>query len=172
MIRSTLVLALVLLAGSLPARAAPPAGPAADAAAVVTAFNAAISARNLEKAVAHLAPGGVQFSLKPAHTGMGGGQVGLTTDLRAHWSMIGPVLFSATKSYSRDVAILDARAEGEVATVWTVTRTTTARADGAAPRTDEFREIYLLVRTEGTWRIGAVADARAPSDVGIGSGKP
>jgi hypothetical protein len=149
-----------------------PAGAAADAAAVVKSFNAAVTARSVEKAVGHFVTGGVQFNIRPAHTGLGGAQQGVTTELTAHWSMIGPVLFAATKSYSRQVEVLDSRAEGDVATVWTRTRTETLRADRAAPGRDEFLEIYLLVRTGGAWKIGAIADNRVPNDVGIGASRP
>ncbi|MBZ0124644.1 MAG: hypothetical protein K8F31_12250, partial [Roseovarius sp.] len=79
---------------------------AADAAAVVTAFNAAVTGRDLEKATAYFAPGSVQFSLRPAHPGTGGEQSeSLTTELRTHWMMVGSVLISATKVYSRKAEI-------------------------------------------------------------------
>lgn len=167
-LRTALLVSAALVATAVPA--AVPAGDPANAAAVVTSFNAALTARSLEKALAHVVKGGVQFNLRPAHTGMGGGSPGITSELTAHWSMVGPVLFSATKAYSRSVEILDARAEGDVATVWTRTRTETVRGGQAAPDRGEFLEIYLLVRTGGAWKIGAIADNRVPNDVGLGGG--
>jgi hypothetical protein len=147
------------------------AGAAAEAAAVVTTFNAAISSRNLDQATGLFAPGGVQFSLRPAHTGLGGQQPNLTADLRAHWSMIAPVVFTATKGYSRKAAIIDARADGDLATVWTTITTETVHADKSTTR-DKFVELYLLVRKDGAWKIGAIADNRNPNDTGLGGGKP
>lgn len=167
-LRTVVLVATAFAATAVPA--AVPAGDSANAAAVVTAFNAALTARTLDKALAHVVKGGVQFNLRPAHTGMGGGPPGITSELTAHWSMVGPVLFSATKAYTRTVEILDARAEGDVATVWTRTRTETIRSGQAAPDRGEFLEIYLLVRTGGAWKIGAIADNRAPNDVGLGGG--
>jgi hypothetical protein len=165
-------LAIALIGFSL---AVPVAGAAADAgsaaaspAAVVEAMNAAITARDLPAVKRHFAPGGVQFSLRPAHTGLGAAASGLTTPLDAHWSMIGPVLFGATQSYQRQVEVLDARVEGDVATVWTRTRTRTVRGTPPVTKQDEFVEIYLMVRTGGEWKVGAIADNRRPNDVGLG----
>jgi hypothetical protein len=162
--------ATAALGASLVATAvAAPAAPAAEPAAVVTAFCAAVSERKLDRVTALFAPGSVQFSLRPSHTGVGDQPSGsLTSDLKAHWSMIGPVLFTATKSYSRKAEILDTRVDGDIATVWTRTTTVTERADNAGKKTDEFVEVYLLVRKDGQWKIGAVADNRRPNDVGLG----
>ncbi len=109
----------------------------------------------------------MQFSLRPAHTGLGTQQT-LTTDLRAHWSTIGPVLMAATRKYSRRIEVIDSRAEGDIATVWTKTSTETVRADKPATTTDNFVEVYLLVRKDNQWKIGGIADNRRPNDVGLG----
>ena len=162
------MMALALLMTGSASLGAPPAD---EAAAVVTAFNAAITSRDLAKATNLLAPGGVQLSLRPSHTGLGGKQPALTTDLRAHWAMIAPVLFTATKGYSRKAEILDARAEGDLATVWAKIATESVHADKSATR-DKFVELYLLVHKDGGWKIGAMADNRNPNDVGIGGKKP
>jgi hypothetical protein len=166
----TLVALATVAAGALAGTAAAPSGADAEAAAVVTSFNAAVTGRSADKAIGHFIKGGVQFNIRPAHTGLGGAPQGVTTELTAHWSMIAPVLFAATNTYSRRVEVLDARAEGDVATVWTRTRTETVRSGQSAPRRDEFLEIYLLVRTGGAWKIGAIADNRVPNDVGLGGG--
>ncbi|HHQ13868.1 MAG TPA: hypothetical protein ENK16_02465, partial [Chromatiales bacterium] len=76
-----------------------------DAAAVVLSFNDAVSARDLDKLLSHFAEGGVQFNLRPSHQGLK--NESLTSDLKARWSMVGPVLFSATKKYQREADILD-----------------------------------------------------------------
>ena len=148
------------------------AGPADEAAAVVSAFNAAVSSRNLDKVTGYLAPGSVQFNLRPSHTGLGAQPPGLTTDLRAHWSMIGPVLFTATKAYTRKAEIVDTRADGDIATVWARITTETVRADKPGVSRDSFVELYMLVRKDGGWKIGAIADNRSPNDVGLGGSKP
>lgn len=141
--------------------------PPNDAGATVTAFCSAISSRNLDKVLGFLAPGSVQFSLRPSHTGMGAEQSSVTTDLRGHWSMIGPVLFSATSAYSRKAEITDTRIDGDLATVWARVRTESVRTGQSSPSVDEFMEVYMLVRKDGTWKIGAVADNRQPNDIGI-----
>ena len=144
-----------------------------EAAAIVTSFGEAISARQLDKALAYFAPGSVQFSLRPAHTGLGGGQApGLTADLRGHWSTIMPVLFSATKSYSRTAEVIDSRVDGDIATVWATITTTTVRSDKPETKSDKFVEVYLLVHKDGQWKIGGIADNRRPNDVGLGAAKP
>jgi hypothetical protein len=150
---------------SLPVGAAEtPKGAAAEAAAVVTSFSEAISARNLDGAVGHLAAGGVQFSLRPAHEGMGA-QQGLTTDLKRHWSMVASLLFSATTSYTRSVEILDTYVDGDLATVWTRTSSETLQKGHAEPIRSRFVEVYLLVRQDNQWKIGAIADNRQPDPV-------
>jgi hypothetical protein len=143
---------------------------AGEPAAVVSAFNAAVTARNLDKTLSYLIAGGVQFNLRPAHTGVGG-QQGVSTDLRAHWTTIGALLFTATKSYSRKVEIIDTRVEDDIATVWTKTNTETIRGEKSEVSKDSFVEVYLLLRKDGQWKIGAVTDSRRPNDVGLG-GKP
>lgn len=163
------IAAVTLLAGNA-ATAVTPA--ASEAGAVVTSFCDAISSRNLDKVLGYLAPGSVQFSLRPSHAGLGGQPPTLTSDLRAHWSTIAPVVFGATKSYSRSAKIIDSRVDGDIATVWATVVTTTVRGDKPETKREEFVELYLLVRKDGQWKIGAVADNRRPSDVGIGGGKP
>ena len=148
------------------------AGAPDEAGAVVIEFNAAVSSRSLDKATSYFAPGSVQFSLRPSHTGLGAQRPDLTADLRAHWSMIGPVLFAATKAYTRKAEIIGSRTEGDIATVWARITTETVRADKPGTTRDSFVELYLLVRKDGTWKIGAMADNRSPNDVGLGGGKP
>jgi hypothetical protein len=155
---------MLLIGGGLALSANEARAPAA----VVSKFNAAITGRDLQQALGYVGPGGVQFILRPSHTGLGVQQQGLSADLRAHWSMVGSVLFAATKSYVRKVEIIDTRVEDDVATVWTRTETETVRADGLGSRRDVFVELYVVLRADGQWKISAVADSRRPNDVGLG----
>ena len=92
----------------------------------------------------------------------------LSSELRAHWSTIAPVLFSATKSYSRKAEVVDARAENGIATVWTNTTTESVRLDKPGASKARFSEVYLLVHKDNAWKIGSIADSRKPNDVGFG----
>ena len=88
------LLALLLLPATLLAAAPGPAD-------VVQAFNRAISARQLEDATVLLAKGSVQDTLRAAHAGVTTGGRGITSDLKTHWSTIGPVLFAVTTTCKR-----------------------------------------------------------------------
>lgn len=167
---ATLAVALIMVATANAAAVVTDA--AAAAAAVITSFNEAVSSRNLDKALGYLAPGSVQFTLRPSHAGLGSQPPSLTSDLRAHWSTIGPVLFSATRTYSRKAEIIGSRVEGDIATVWANVATATVRADKPETRNDKFVEVYLLVRKEGQWKIAAIADNRQPNDVGLAGASP
>lgn len=137
-------------------------------AAVVTSFNRAVTDRDMERLLAHFAEGGVQFNLRPSHGGLPTGP--LTSELNARWRMVGPVLFSATRSYTRDAEVIDVREAGDVATVWVNVATRTVLASNGEASTEAFTEVYLMVRTGDGWRIAAVADNRQPDDIGIGGG--
>lgn len=163
--RQAFLAAGLLAVLSLPVGAADaPKGAAAEAAAVVTSFSQAITARNLDGAVGHFAKGGVQFALRPAHQGMGA-QQGLTSDLKAHWSMVSTLLFSVTTAYTRTVEVLDSHVDGDLATVWTRTSTETHQKGQAEPSRARFVEVYLLVRQDNQWKIGAIADNRQPDPI-------
>jgi hypothetical protein len=86
--------------------------------------------------------------------------------------MIGPVLFSATSSYSRTPKVIDAHVDGDVATVWVQTSTKTVLSSSGEASTENFSELYLLFKTEQGWRIAGVVDNRQPDDIGIGSAQP
>jgi ketosteroid isomerase-like protein len=137
-------------------------------AATVQDFNAAITARDLGKAITHFADGAVQFTLRPAHAGMTASDPqGLTTDLKARWSQVGSLLFSVTSRYTRTPTITDTRVDGDVATVWAQIDTETLERNAKAPKVERFAEVYLLVRQDGNWRIAGVADNRGSSQAGI-----
>ncbi|MBL8225255.1 MAG: DUF4440 domain-containing protein [Chromatiales bacterium] len=136
-------------------------------AATVQEFNAAITGRDLGKAIAHFADGAVQFTLRPAHAGMAASAPqGLSMDLKAHWSQVGSLLFSVTSRYTRTPTIVDTRVEGDLATVWAQVDTETLERNAKEPKLERFAEVYLLVRKEGTWRIAGVADNRGATRAG------
>lgn len=135
-----------------------------DAAAVVQAFNGGITSRDKDAAVAQLAGGGVQFTLRAQHEGADPDK--LVTPIADYWSMIIPVLFASTSSYTRDVEIIGSDAHGDVATVWTRTRTASVRLGAEDADINEFTEAYLLVSTADGWRIAAIADNRRATAIG------
>jgi hypothetical protein len=159
-----ITLVLVLLPAATPAADAGPAD-------VVQAFNRAISARKLDDAVPLLAPGSVQYTLRPAHAGAGTATGGITSDLKTHWSTIGPVLFSVTTTYTRVPKILDARIDGDLATVWARVTSETVERSGKQ-RKDTFSEVYLLVHSAGAWQIGAIADNRGTDSLPVATTAP
>ncbi len=135
---------------------------------VVTAFNRAVSERDLDTALAQLADGGVALQLRPAHPGMPDNPP-LTGDLVKTWQMVGAILFPSTEAYSRVPTITDVVEQGEIATVWADTVTTTQRKNVAKPMVLEFSEVYLLVKKAGVWKIAMNADNRAPDEIVVGA---
>lgn len=138
----------------------------ADPAAVVTEFNTAITERDLDRALACLAEGGVQLQLHAAHPGLSANQ-GLTADLINSWRMVGTILFPATDAYERRAAITAVEASGDLATVWTLTRTESHRKRATQPAVQEFSEVYVLVRQQGEWKIALQAANRQPDDLAV-----
>lgn len=130
-----------------------------DPEAVVRAFNHAVSQRDMAGAEKLMARGAVQFTLRAAHPGVPDSATGITSDLKLHWNTISPVLFSVTSSYKRTPENLVSHVDGDLATVWADISTATVERSGKS-REDRFSELYLLVRTDGQWRIGAMADNR------------
>jgi hypothetical protein len=84
--------------------------------------------------------------------------------------MIAPVLFAATKTYTRRAEIVHSRIEGGIATLWTRTTTESTRADKPGTSKATFTEVYVLLLENGAWKIAAIADSRKPNDVGMGAG--
>ncbi len=126
----------------------------------VQAFNQALSKHDMNAAMALVANGSVQFTLRSAHNDIPSGSTGgISSDLKTHWTSIGPVVFNSTSSYSRIPKVTDARTDGDLATVWTNIATETVGKDGSK-RTDSFSEVYMLVHTASGWQIAAVADNR------------
>ena len=152
---TAILLFIILFATTAPAAEPGPAD-------VVKAFNSAITERKLDAALAHFASGSVQYTLRAAHAGVPTGDAGITSDLKAHWSMIGPVVIGATASYKRVPEILDSRVDGDLATVWAQTSSESVDRNGKVQQS-KFSEVYLLVKTAGGWQIGAMADNRGTS---------
>jgi len=134
-----------------------------NAATVVQAFNDAISNGKVDSARQHLAPGGVQFTLRSMHDGVGPAQ--LTTPLTDHWSMILPVIFSSTAHYTRSVEILSAESFGDIATVWADVTTVSQRQGASQAQTSEFTEVYLLIAGPDGWKVASIADNRQASSL-------
>ncbi|MFO1425948.1 MAG: nuclear transport factor 2 family protein [Steroidobacteraceae bacterium] len=126
-------------------------------------FNAAISARRLDAALALIAPGAVNFNLHAAHGGAAGeAPPPLTSDLGVHWRTVTPILFGQTRAFRRELRALSTQVDGELASCWAQVETTTEpRAAGAPPVRRSVAESYLLRREGAQWRIVAMASSRA-----------
>ena len=130
----------------------------------VRAFNAGISAKDRDAAVATLAEGGAQFTLRSQHGDAPPDR--LQSEISEYWTIIAPVLFASTSAYRREVEILDTRIDGDLATVWTHTRTRSTRLGSTKPQVNTFSEVYLLIRTPDGWKIAAMADNRKATSLG------
>ena len=148
-----LAIALALFFGSSLASAA--SGGPAD---TVLAFNAGFAAKDKDAVVATLAEGGAQFTLRAQHEDAP--PESLQSEISAYWTLIAPVLFASTSSYQREVEILDTQINGDIATVWSNTRTNSTQLGATKPSLNAFTEVYLLVKTPDGWKIAAIADNR------------
>ena len=138
------------------------AGPATNSPEdVVRAFNAALSERRLDAALALLAQGAVNFNLESAHgfTSAPGATAPLTSDLVAHWRTVAPVLYATHRRYTRVVDDAATREDGSLAVVWTRLRTRAEPLRGA-PTLLVFAETYVMHREAGVWRIAGIANSR------------
>ncbi|HPF28389.1 MAG TPA: hypothetical protein PK159_17520 [Steroidobacteraceae bacterium] len=133
---------------------------------VVLAFNQAITARKLDAALALLAKGSVQYTLRAAHAGVTTDATSITSDLTNHWRTIGPVLFGVTQRYERVASIEQTRVDGDLATVWAMVTSRTVERNGKQ-RDDKFTEVYLLVRAKDAWQIAGMADNRGTDKLTI-----
>ena len=134
---------------------------------VVTAFNEAVTAQDMDAMLAVLADGGVRYNLRPAHQGLVDER--LTQDLKVHWQTVAPLLFNVTESYSRRAEVQQVHQDGELATVWASISTRTVPLDDTGPSQERFVELYMLVLSpDGTWKIAGVADNRQPDDIDVG----
>jgi ketosteroid isomerase-like protein len=159
------VLCIALL---LTATANPAAADTHPAAQAVVTFNQAVTARDMDTAMALLADGGVQFNLHPAHPGMPENPP-LTEDMATMWKVVAAILFPSTDAYERQVQVTSMQADGELATVWTQTKTITHRKGQDEPMVLEFSEMYFLVNKDGSgWRIAATATNRPVDSIVVG----
>ena len=126
---------------------------------VVEAFNQAVTRQDAEAALAHLADGGVQYQLRSSHADMGE-STGLTADLNGQWTVVTSLLFQSLESYARTVEVTEESERGEIATVWTTTRTESLEKGASSPSVLEFSEVYLLLEVDGTWKIAGMANNR------------
>ena len=147
---------LVLASGGL-SYAGPPdsGGPSA----VVLAFNDAMRAGDAAGVASYLADGGVQFTIKSPHEGFVPEQ--LTTAIVPYWQMVAPVVASSTTLYERDVEVLDQRAMGNIATVWTQIDTRRQLKGKEEIVAATANHVYLLIQTPDGWKIAGIADNRA-----------
>ncbi len=150
-----ILLAIVTLAAD--AASAPPLSPEE----VVRAFNAALSERRLDAALALLAQGAVNFNLESAHgfTSTPGATSPLTSDLAAHWRTVAPVLYATNRRYTREVDAASIQADGSLAVVWARLRTRAEPLRGG-PTLLVFAETYVMHREVGGWRIAGIANSR------------
>lgn len=149
----------------LPAGAEDTAHPAANA---VVEFNKAITDRDMDAAMVLLADGGVQYHLHPAHPGMPEDHP-LTEDMATMWKTVSAILFPTTDAYERSVTVTNVRADGELAVVWTQTKTITQRKGKTEPMRLEFSEMYFLVnKNNGGWKIAGNATNRPVDEIPVG----
>ena len=144
-------IALALAFGATSATAAGPED-------TVGAFNAAFMAKDKDALVATLAEGGAQFTLRSQHEEVAPDKV--QSEIAGYWTVIAPVLFASTSSYQRTAEVIDTRISGDIATVWTNTKTNSTRLGQTKPDQNEFTEVYLVVKTSNGWKIAAIADNR------------
>lgn len=123
----------------------------------VLAFNKAMTESNLEALLDTLAPGGIQYTVKASH--MGQTPDSLTTDLRKYWTMIAPVIFSSTESYTRTAGNFVTRNTDTMATVWADVETVSVRRAGGGQK-NNFEEITILIHTENGWKIAGIMDTK------------
>jgi hypothetical protein len=138
------------------------------AARTIIEFNECVTNRDMDTAMGLLAEGSVQYQIQPAHPGMPDDQP-LTADMTAMWKTVAAILFPTTESYERIVEITDVRVDGELATVWTQTKTITHRKGKEEPMVLEFSEIYFLVNKNDTgWLIAGNASNRPVDEIPVG----
>lgn len=163
-----LIIALTLnVLGTTPS-IAEPGGAMHPAARAIVEFNESVTNRDIDAAIELLAEGSIQYQIQPAHPGIPEDQP-LTADMIAMWRTVAAILFPTTDSYERIVEITDVRVDGELATVWTKTKTITHRKDKEEPMVLEFSEMYFLVNRNDTgWLIAGNASNRPVDDIPVG----
>lgn len=133
--------------------------------AVVHEFNAAMSDKNIDRMLACLLEKGVQFDLKPAHADVATGPHQIVQPLRERWAAVTPIVFSATKSYSRTAEIIESQVSPDIATVWARVTAVMQMPKAESASTKVFTEVYFLIRTPDGWKIGAMVDDRGTDSI-------
>lgn len=163
-----LLSAAVIIAATTLQSSAESADTSHPAALVIIEFNEAVTTRDMDTALALLAEGGVQFNLHPAHPGMPVDHP-LTEDMPTMWKTVSAILFPTTEAYERIVQIDNVHSDGELAVVWTQTKTITHRKGIAEPMILNFSEMYFLVNKDNTgWRIAGTATNRPIDSISVG----
>jgi len=134
----------------------------------IVKFNQSVTNRDMDTALGLLAEGSIQYQIQPAHPGMPENQP-LSADMPAMWKTVAAILFPTTDSYERQVEITDVRVDGELAVVWTQTKTITHRKGKDEPMVLEFSEVYFLVNKNDTgWLIAGNASNRPIDEIPVG----
>ena len=165
---STAMIALILVISGGFQATAETSDASHPAARIIIEFNESVTSRDMDTAMGLLAEGSIQYQIQPAHPGMPEDQP-LTADMTAMWKTVAAILFPTTDSYERQVEITDVRVDGELATVWTQTKTITHRKGKEEPMVLEFSEIYFLVNKNDTgWLIAGNASNRPIDEIPVG----
>ena len=164
---STAMIALILVISGGFQATAETSDASHRAARIIIEFNECVTSRDMDTAMGLLAEGSVQYQIQPAHPGMPEDQQ-LTADMTAMWKTVAAILFPTTDSYEREVEITDVRVDGELATVWTQTKTITHRKGKEEHMVLEFSEIYFLVNKNDTgWLIAGNASNRPIDEIPV-----
>ena len=164
----TALTSLIVILAWVPQGTAATGDASHPAAAAIIEFNKAVTDRDMDTAIALLAEGGVQYNLHPAHPGMPLDHP-LTEDMTTMWKTVSPILFATTDGYERIIEIEAVHADGELAVVWTKTKTITHRKDKEEPMVLEFSEMYFLVNKDDTgWLIAGTATNRPVDEIPVG----
>ena len=139
-------------------RAADTPQPVAEA--VVHEFNAAMTSKSIDRMLACRLDNGVRFDLRPAHADQAAGTYQLVQPLRERWTSVTPIVFSATKSYTRTAEIIHSQTSPEIATIWARVTAVMQMPNAESASTKTFMEVYFLIRTPNGWKIGAMVDDR------------
>jgi hypothetical protein len=89
--------------------------------------------------------------------------------MTTRWTTVSAILFPTTESYERTVTVRSVQADGELAVVWTDTKTVTYLKGKDEPMVLNFSEMYFLVNKGGTgWLIAGTATNRPVDSIPVG----
>lgn len=130
---------------------------------VVIAFNEEMREGDAVGLTQYLADGGVQFTIKSPHAGFEPEK--LTSAIVPYWQMVAPVVAGSTSMYERKVTVLDARAMGNIATVWVQIDTRRQMKGEEEIAGATANHVYLMILTPDGWKIAGIADNRAIDEI-------